>query len=200
MPSIIPIGVATAKIVNNKMPFFSSSFSTKFFVMETPRDIAAAGLWRTRASMMLIVALNSFVSPKAMPSKIECMESAIRSTTLWMLKPEQMPSVALLTMYSSSSVWVTNSEPFGPLLSSSSSRSWLLLPIYKISGSEDVRYWDSTLLSVFVIKKLLCASLFGGVNVLALLTRLTRLSYLRFSLCSTKMCFIAPANLSGFFR
>ena len=44
MPSRMPTGVAAAKILKSSMPFFSSFYSTKFFVIETPRDMAAAGL------------------------------------------------------------------------------------------------------------------------------------------------------------
>ena len=81
MPSMIPIGVAKAKITKSNMPFFSSS-SVNFFAIETPKDMADAGLWRARASMMFRVALKSFVRPKAIPSKIACIERAIRSTQL----------------------------------------------------------------------------------------------------------------------
>ena len=58
IPNMIPTGVAAANTHRSSMPFFSSFFSTKFFVIETPSDIAAAGLWSNRASIMLIVALN----------------------------------------------------------------------------------------------------------------------------------------------
>lgn len=93
-PRMIPIGVAAAKTTSKKMPFLCSSFSTNCFVIELPRDIAAASLWATRASMIFTVALISLVKPNAIPSKIACIERANTSTRLDSPKPEQIPFVS----------------------------------------------------------------------------------------------------------
>jgi len=44
MPTMIPQGVAKAKMNRSMIPFFYSSLSVKFLVIEMPSDMAAAGL------------------------------------------------------------------------------------------------------------------------------------------------------------
>ena len=82
IPTKIPKGVASAKIDRSKIPFFRSSYVLKFFVMLIPSERAAAGLCKMSASMILIVAANSLVNPKAIPSKMACIERAITKTRL----------------------------------------------------------------------------------------------------------------------
>ena len=82
MPTKIPKGVAIAKIDRSKIPFLRSSYVLKFFVILIPRERAAAGLCKISASMIFMVAANSLVNPKAMPSKMACIDRAITKTRL----------------------------------------------------------------------------------------------------------------------
>ena len=99
-PRTIPIGVAAAKTTRRKMPFRFSPSSVNYFVIELPRDIAAASLWQTRPIMMFSVAFKSLVRPKAIPSKMACIESAKTRTRLERPKPEQNPAVSRSTCMS----------------------------------------------------------------------------------------------------
>ena len=94
-PSMIPHGVASANMTRRNIPFFFSSLSTKFLVIELPSDIAAGILWQRRASMMFRVAEKSLVSPKAIPSNTACIDSASTNTRLDRPKPAHIPLVSL---------------------------------------------------------------------------------------------------------
>ena len=118
-PRTIPIGVAAANTTRRKMPFRFSPSSTNYLVIELPRDIAAASLWQMRPIMMFSAAVSLLVSPKAIPSKMACMESAKTRTRLERPKPEQKPEVSRATYMSMISM-------LSSLLPCCSDLSWFL--------------------------------------------------------------------------
>lgn len=80
MPIIIPTGVANEKTNSRTIPLLISAGVLKFLHIEIPSDIAAAGLWRAKPSIMFIVALASGLKPNAIPSNIACTVNAISKT------------------------------------------------------------------------------------------------------------------------
>ena len=113
-PVVIPIGVARAKIISRKIPFFFSWPSPKFFVIELPRDMAAGTLWHISASIIFSVAENSYVRPKAIPSKMACIDKAKTKTILDRPNPAQSPYVSFSTQ---SSITDNSSKDFSSSLS-----------------------------------------------------------------------------------
>ncbi len=90
IPSAIPKGVESEKASINQTALFFCASELKCLLKEMPRDIDAGPLCKISPSIIFMVEAKSAVKPKAIPSKILCVDRASRSTKDFIALQEQL--------------------------------------------------------------------------------------------------------------
>lgn len=124
-PDRIPSGVPDANKTINKLPL-PISYLSKFLRIDIPSDREAAVLWMNRPTMILNDADESFISPKAMPSKNAWVARASRRISDCKPLPRlKQIFLAFLFVFSSTTLLIIpTSDPLWELVSSLKSWRW----------------------------------------------------------------------------